>query len=136
MSAPTLRLVRRRDGAVLAEGLELADTFGRRLRGLMGRRGLARDAGLWLEPCDGIHMMFVPFAIDVLFVARAGGRPLGPGVDGQVLKVCPAVRPWVGLAWCRGAAGAVELAAGRAAELGVAEGDVLGLEERRKAEVA
>lgn len=123
-----MRLVRERDGAVLVESLELADSFLGRLRGLMGRRALPAGGGLWLEPCDSIHMMFVPFAIDVLFVSRTPGRPLGVGARGEVLKVCPAVRPWVGLAWCRGASGAVEVPAGRATALSVVAGDFFHLE--------
>ena len=125
-----LDLVRRRDGAVVCR-LELADSFVRRFLGLMGRGGLPRDAGLWIEPCTSIHMMFMRFSIDAVFVRRAAsGRPLGPGVEGEILKVCRAVRPWIGMAWCTGATAVVELAAGRAAELGLVEGDVLTLDER------
>jgi uncharacterized membrane protein (UPF0127 family) len=124
-----MRLVRGRDGAVVASDLELAASFLRRLRGLMGRRRLPAGRGLWLEPCASIHMMFVPFAIDVVFVRRAPERPLGPGAEGEVLKVCPAVTPWLGLAWCPGATAAVELAAGQAAALGLWEGDLVRVEE-------
>lgn len=123
-----MRLVRERDGAVVAERLELADSFLRRLRGLMGRRALPAGRGLWLEPCASIHMMFVPFAIDVLWVARSAARPLGVGARAEVLEVHPAVRPWLGAAWCRGASGAIELAAGRAEGLALAPGDLLSVE--------
>ncbi|MCO5168583.1 MAG: DUF192 domain-containing protein [Planctomycetes bacterium] len=123
--------MRERDGAVVADEVELAASFLRRLRGLMGRRALPPGRGLWLEPCASIHMMFVPFSIDVLFVTRRGDRPLGPGARAEVLEVAPRVRPWVGLAWCAGAfgaVGAIEVAAGRAGDLGVAPGDLLTLE--------
>ena len=40
--------------------------------GLMGRRALAPGAGLWLPDSNGIHMMFMRFPIDAVFVA---GRP-------------------------------------------------------------
>lgn len=130
-----MRLVRERDGAVVASELELADSFVRRLVGLMGRRGLPAGRGLWLEPCSSIHMMFVPFPIDVLFVRRRAEAPLGPGARAEVVDVAPRVRSWVGLAWCRGGAGgvedcvgAVEVEAGRAADLAVRPGDVLALE--------
>jgi hypothetical protein len=42
-----------------------------------------------------------------------------------VAKVVPAVRPWIGLASCRGATSALELAAGEAARRGLAVGDRL-----------
>ncbi len=123
-----MRLVRERDGAVVVDRLELADSFLGRLRGLMGRRDLPADRGLWLEPCASIHMMFVPFAIDVLWVSRAPGRPLGVGARAEVVQVSPAVRPWLGASWCRGASGAIELAAGRAGGLSLAPGDLLTVE--------
>jgi uncharacterized protein len=123
-----VRLIRERDGARLVDELELADRFLSRLRGLMGRRALPEGRGLWLEPCDSIHMMFVPFAIDVVFVQRPTSSPLGVGARGEVVKVCPAVTPWLGLAWCRGATGAVEVGAGRATALGISPGDTLMVE--------
>ncbi|MEZ6188938.1 MAG: DUF192 domain-containing protein [Planctomycetota bacterium] len=118
----------RDDGTVVASELVLANTFGTRLRGLIGRR-LPPEHGLWLEPCNSIHMMFVPYAIDVVFLRRGEG-PLGAGSAGEVLKVCSRVWPWVGLAWCSGATSALELKAGRAADLGLAVGDRLTLKER------
>lgn len=132
MATRDVSLVRRSDGAVVASRLELADGFLSRLQGLMFRRGLAPGAGLWIEPCDSIHMMFVPFPIDVVFVARGEKTALKAGSEGEVVKVCPAVRPWIGLAWCRGASGCVELEAGAAARHSLREGDVLGLVEAGK----
>ncbi|MGE0706450.1 MAG: DUF192 domain-containing protein [Planctomycetota bacterium] len=117
----------REDGATVAR-LELADRFFSRLRGLMLRPGLAPDAGLWIEPCSSIHMMFVRFPIDVVFVRRAPG-PLAGGAQAEVLAVRERVRPWLGTAWCRGATSALELPAGRAQELGLAAGDRLSLVE-------
>lgn len=125
MSEP-LRLTRIRDGAVLATALRLADTFGTRLRGLMGRRGLSAGEGLWIEPCNSIHMMFVPFSIDVLFLRRRDDARLGPGTAAEVVKVCAGVRAWIGLAWCAGASSTVELPRGGAE--GVCAGDELRLE--------
>lgn len=132
-----MRLVRAGDGAVVVSELELATRFGSRLRGLMGRRGLPEGGGLWLEPCDGIHMMFMRFAIDALFVGRRApqdgpgdprpGDPR-PGDTVELLRVCPGLRPWLSLATCRGAAGVVEVPAGRAARLGLAAGDRLRVE--------
>jgi uncharacterized membrane protein (UPF0127 family) len=115
-------LVRERDGpegtvrsAVVAARLELADTFATRFWGLMGRAAIAEGAALWLEPCSSIHMMFVRFPIDVVFVDR----------DGKVLKVASGVRPWLGMAACAGARAAIELAAGAAQKAGIVAGDRL-----------
>lgn len=123
-----MRLVRASDGAVVVERLALADRFLPRLRGLMGRRGLPRGEGLWLEPCASIHMMFVPFPLDVLFLRRDAPGALAAGAEGEVLAVRERVRPWLGLAACRGASSALEVSAGEAARLGLLVGDRLRLE--------
>ncbi|HIE51557.1 MAG TPA: DUF192 domain-containing protein [Armatimonadetes bacterium] len=39
-----------------------------RLWGLMGRRTFEPGEGLWIVPCNSIHMFFVRFPIDVLFL--------------------------------------------------------------------
>ena len=113
------QLIRQTDRVVVASDLRVADTFLGRLRGLMFRRGLEPGEGLLLDPCDGVHMLFMTFRIDVLFL----------DVTNAILKVSQNVRPWLGLAWCFGASKTVELAAGRASEIGLAPGDVLCLEE-------
>ena len=41
--------------------------------GLMGRPSLAAGAGLWLPDSNGIHMMFMRFPIDAVFVGRPDG---------------------------------------------------------------
>jgi uncharacterized membrane protein (UPF0127 family) len=84
----------------------------------MGRATLEAGAALWIEPCSSIHMMFVRFPIDVLWVDARG----------VVLKVSPSVRPWLGIAACSGARAAVEVEAGAAARLGLQPGDRLLLE--------
>jgi uncharacterized protein len=59
-----------------------ADTFFKRFLGLMGRRETAY--GLYLKPCDSIHMFFMRFPIDAVFTDKAGRimsihRNLKPG---------------------------------------------------------
>lgn len=118
-----LPLTRPKDGAEVAT-VRLAETFWTRFRGLMLSAPLAREGGLWLEPCDSVHMLFMRYAIDVVFARRAEGEH--PGLV-EVLAVKPRVLPWLGMAWCREATIAIELAAGRAAEVGVQVGDRLQL---------
>ena len=62
-------------GTALCASLEVAESFGGRLMGLMGRPSLAPDAGLWLRPASSIHMLFMRFPIDVTFL----GRPAANG---------------------------------------------------------
>lgn len=105
-------LVRAADGALLVPRLMVAADPLRRMRGLLGRSGLAEDEGMLFVPCNNIHMFFMRFAIDVVFFSR----------DWRTLKVCANVRPWR-LAVCWSAAAAVELPAGRAGRLGWQVGD-------------
>lgn len=55
------------DGRVLAS-VEVADTFGGRLRGLLGRRGI--EGALLLKPSRAVHSLFMRFPIDVAFCDR------------------------------------------------------------------
>ena len=56
-----------REGEVLA-ALDVADTFGARLRGLRGRDGL--EGALLLRPCRSVHTLGMRFPIDVAFCRR------------------------------------------------------------------
>ena len=109
----------------LAARLEVADGLWARFMGLMGRPGLDPGAGLWLTG-NGIHMMFMRFPIDAVFV----GRPEA-GRDGArpVLSLHPGLRPWTGLVpLVRGASGVLELPVGTIERSGTSVGDVIVLE--------
>jgi uncharacterized membrane protein (UPF0127 family) len=49
---------------------ELAETFGARLCGLMGRSSLREGGGLILKGDKSIHTFFMKFPIDVVYVDR------------------------------------------------------------------
>jgi len=53
----------------LASTLLVADTFCRSLLGLMGRRHLPLGEGLWINPCQSVHSMWMRFPIDVVFLS-------------------------------------------------------------------
>ena len=57
----------REDGEVLAT-LEVAESFGSRLRGLLGRDGI--EGALYLHPAKSVHTLGMRFPIDVAFVDR------------------------------------------------------------------
>jgi uncharacterized membrane protein (UPF0127 family) len=56
-----------REGDVLA-AVEVADRFGTRLKGLLGRDGL--DGALLVTPAKSVHTLGMRFAIDVAFCDR------------------------------------------------------------------
>jgi uncharacterized protein len=108
-------------GTVLASELESADSLWGKFCGLMGRPSLPDGAGLWLAGSNGIHMMFMRFAIDVVFVGK-------PEADGsrEVLAVRHALPPWRGIVWLvRGANGTIELPVGTIDRSQTAVGDFL-----------
>ena len=99
--------------------LEIADTFFKRFCGLMLRKGLAENHGLYLAPCASIHMMFMRFAIDAVYVDK----------DFTIKKVVSHLRPWIGCSWCPGAHGVIELPSGTANALSLEIGQKLIPEE-------
>jgi len=106
---------------VLFGRVVVARTFTARLRGLMGRARLDDDEGLYLPGDTGIHMLFMRFPIDCLFVTR----PDGTGAL-QVVDIREHLRPWTGLVVrVAGAQGAIELPASSVRERGVRVGDLL-----------
>ena len=87
--------------------VEIAKTFFSRLRGLMLRRRLPEGRGLLLAPCNSIHMLFMRFAIDVVYLDE----------DFRIKKIARDVMPWLGMSICFGAWGALELPSGEAQRL-------------------
>ena len=118
MAGKALRLRRSSDGTVVCERLVLGESFRQRLMGLMGRASMEDGEGLYL-PSSSIHMMFMRFPIDALFVSR-------PDAEGErrVVSVRAGLPPWRGIVMpVRGAQGVVELPAGTLERLGVAVDD-------------
>jgi uncharacterized membrane protein (UPF0127 family)/CheY-like chemotaxis protein len=104
--------LRREDGRVICESVQVADSLGRRLVGLLGRKSLARDTGMMLRPSFSIHTAFMRFAIDVVFVDH----------NQTVIRIDPGLGPFR-TASCRGAREVIELAAGECARRGLEVGD-------------
>ena len=119
-----MRLVKA-DGAVVCERCVVADNPWTRLKGLLGRRGLPSGEGLLIKPTGSIHMFFMRFPIDAVFLDR----------ELRVIAVVADLHPWR-MAARRGAKSVLELSAGEAARRGLQSGDVLRLEEEQAEERA
>ena len=89
-----------------------ATMFGRGL-GLMFRRGLGAGRGMWINPCSSIHMMFMRFPIDAVFLDRAE----------RVRKVYRRLPAWYGIGWSVGARSVLELPPGSTSDLDLRKGD-------------
>lgn len=57
---------------ILADSLDVADTFTKSMMGLMGKSCLEKGRGLWIKPCQSIHTFWMRFPIDVLFLDKQG----------------------------------------------------------------
>lgn len=52
----------------ITENAEMADTYYKRLIGLLGRSHLSVSEALILKPCNAIHTFWMKFSIDVIFL--------------------------------------------------------------------
>ncbi len=95
----------------------LADSFLTRLAGLMFRRKLPPATGLLLVPCNSVHMCFMRFAIDVVFIDK----------EYTIIKVVKNVKPWIGVSMCGQAWATLEMQAGEAERCGCEAGKKLTL---------
>jgi uncharacterized membrane protein (UPF0127 family) len=107
-------VIREGDEHSLVSKAKVATSMWSRFWGLMGRRSLPNDGGLLLDPCNSVHTFFMRFPIDVLFLDEGN----------RVLKITSELRPFR-VAVGRGARSVLELAAGRAASVGLRVGDHL-----------
>ena len=113
---------------VLASRLEVAGSLWQKFKGLMGRSSLDEGAGLWLPDSNGIHMMFMRFPIDAVFV----GRPTADDpLVRPVASAHPGLRAWTGLVpFIRGAHGVLELPVGTIDATATTLGDQVLIEDR------
>ena len=111
---PVVRLVHERDGVrtTLATQVEFADSRLAQARGLMFRGSVDDDFALVFrfgkQETHSLHMLFVPFDIDAVWLA-----------DNEVRKV-KRLNSWTGLGWGRGDC-ILELPAGAASDVAVGD---------------
>ncbi|MFH1360168.1 MAG: DUF192 domain-containing protein [Candidatus Omnitrophota bacterium] len=55
-------------GCVIADEAQIAASWSSRLKGLLGRRELKGNEALVIKNCNSIHMFFMRFAIDAIFI--------------------------------------------------------------------
>jgi len=87
----------------VAGQVKVARSMVARGRGLMFTAPLAPDAGLLIDPCGSIHMFFMRFALDVLYVDQFN----------RVVRAQRAIKPWsVGPLYTSSAKYVIELPVG------------------------
>jgi len=107
------------NGCILARAGERANTFFRRLRGLLGRKGLHQGEALVLCPCNSVHCIGMRFVIDVIFLDRFG----------QVIHLIEQMKPGSISPIIRQARYVIELPAGQISRSQTMVGHILKLRE-------
>jgi uncharacterized membrane protein (UPF0127 family) len=110
-----MKIINKTKNTVLAENVILADTALKRLRGLLHRGQLDPGEALVLRPCNSVHMFFMRFAIDVLFVDK----------QNRVVKTITRLKPFRISAIYWRSSFAVELPAGTIQATSTMPGDCL-----------
>ena len=87
--------------------------------GLLRTPEVLPGEGLLIERTASIHMFFMRYPIDVVFVDRTG----------RVTRTVSRLRPWRAVWWARGARDCIELRAGALDGTGTRRGDQLVIEE-------
>ncbi len=104
-------------GTTIGDRIRVASSSVDRSVGLLRTPEVKPGEGLWIERSPSIHMFFMPYAIDAVFVSKAV----------RVTKVVANLKPWRVVWWARGARDCLELRAGAAAESDTQVGDELRL---------
>jgi uncharacterized membrane protein (UPF0127 family) len=106
-----------RSGAVIATVNRASDPWSRGI-GLLPRKAVAVDEGLWIGGCGAVHTLGMRATLDLYFLDR----------NDCVLKIASSVPPNRLAVSCRHAATVVELGSDRTVERDVRVGDRLLLE--------
>ena len=109
------RVVNVTRGTQVAASMRVATSMSERMVGLLRTPEAELGDGLLIEHSPSIHMFFMPYAIDAVFVDG----------EGRVTRTVPGLRPWRVVWWARGARDCLELPVGRIAESGTQAGDRL-----------
>jgi len=96
-----------------------AQTFWQRFKGLLFYKKPIVDEGLLITRCNSIHMFFMKFPIDAVFLDQSN----------TVVKVVSHVKPWSFISPVRSAHSTLELPSGTISERSIGVGDTIILED-------
>ncbi len=104
---------------VVANTEEIANTFLKRLKGLLGRSHLPEGHGMLIYPCKQIHSFFMKFSFDVVFLTR----------DNRVVFFMEDIKPGRISPLISKAFSVLELPTGTIQKTQIENGDLLKLED-------
>ena len=111
----TARLENTTRRTVVGDRIRVASSLSERTVGLLRTPALHPGEGLWIENAPSIHMFFMKYPIDAVFLDG----------HGRVTKVVPNLRPWRVVWWARGAKDCLELPVGTIESAQIQVGDQL-----------
>ena len=114
-----MKIFNKSKGTLIAEKVEIADTIISRLIGLLNRTSLPATEALIITQCRSIHMFFMKFPIDVLFVDKRN----------VVIGVVQDIQPFRLSPYFFKSCSAIELSSGTAAKTKTGVGDFLEIQE-------
>lgn len=100
---------------LLSDNCGHAQTFWARFKGLQLKKNFPEGCGLLITPCNSIHMFFMRFPIDAVFIDK----------DQTVLYIDESIKPWKISKVIRKSCSVLELPAGTAPATGTKPGDKL-----------
>lgn len=69
---------------MIGNNIDIADNFFTRLNGLMFKKELKENDGLIINPCNSIHMFFMNFPLDIVFVNN----------NNEIVEILEDIKPW------------------------------------------
>lgn len=114
-----MEIYNQRTNQLISSNVEMANTYFKRLKGLMFKRSIPSDFSLIITPCNSIHMFFMRFPLDILFVNK----------ENQVVGVSSRIKPWRLSKIYFKAHYVIEMNAGTIERLNISKGDILFIKE-------
>jgi uncharacterized membrane protein (UPF0127 family) len=109
---------------VIGHQIAVADSSATRFLGLMGKRSIDSDSGLWIIPSSGVHTCWMRMNIDVVALDKMH----------RVIGLGHSVPPWRLSGLSSKTRSVLELSAGRIQACGIELGDVLVIRKLRVTE--
>lgn len=107
---------------IVASKVIIAKTFLKRLKGLLGKKGLEPGECMIIYPCKSIHTFFMQFPIDVIFLDKGY----------RVIKVINDMKPWRATSNIKEARYVVEMSSSKIGDTNTIEvGDRLELRDNK-----
>lgn len=104
---------------ILVDNCSYAGTFLSRFLGLQFKKTLPKGHGLLITPCRSIHMFFMRFPIDAVFIDS----------NNKIIYIVEGIKPWSVSKHVHSAKSVLELPAGTVSATGTRIGDELELYE-------